>query len=72
MPGARMRYYGDYVLYAAGGEEVSVRVGFGQVGNYDGSAMPVVVTSPSGEEVANVPVPCATICTRTVVSRCMR
>ena len=57
MPEVRVRYRGEYVLYAAAGQEVRLRVGFMRVGNYEAEAIPVVVTAPSGKEAANVPVP---------------
>ena len=57
MPGVRLRGSASYVLHAAAGQQVSVRVGFGRVGRYEGTEMAVKVTSPSGKECAKTSVP---------------
>lgn len=53
----RTRTQGRFLLYATQGDQVTFKAHYGQVGKYGGVTMPVIVTSPSGKEVANVPVP---------------
>ncbi|MEN6545948.1 MAG: right-handed parallel beta-helix repeat-containing protein [Armatimonadia bacterium] len=53
----RTRTQGRFLLYATQGDQVTFKARFGQVGKYSGVTMPVIVTSPSGKEVAKVAVP---------------
>ena len=57
MPEVRVRYRGEYVLFASAGQDVRLRAAFMQVGNYSADTMPLVVTAPSGEEVASAAAP---------------
>ncbi|MEA3246760.1 MAG: right-handed parallel beta-helix repeat-containing protein, partial [Gemmatimonadota bacterium] len=52
-----LRRAAEYALYALEGDQVSFAAGFFQVGHYEGDEMPVAITSPSGETVAEGLVP---------------
>lgn len=53
----RQRGMGRWVLWAREGDQVYLRVRFGQVGRYGGEQMPVVVTAADGTEVVQAQVP---------------
>jgi len=53
----RLRQVARLVLYVAQGEEVRFRVYHGQVGKYSGNTIPVIITSPSGQEIQRTDVP---------------
>lgn len=54
---ANVRTKGTYLLYAAGGDEVALGVTFSQVGRYQATTAPIVVTGPTGEVVAKAEAP---------------
>ncbi len=51
------RRVGQYLVYAAAGDQVSFRGDLAQVGTYAGVEMPVTITAPSGEVVHRASVP---------------
>lgn len=53
----RLRQAARWVLYVAQGEEVRFRVYHGQVGKYSGNPIPVIIISPSGQEVQRIDAP---------------
>ena len=54
---ARFRTGARYVLYAEQGDQVKLKLAYGQVGKYSGATMPAVAIRPSGAKVAEVSVP---------------
>lgn len=53
----KVRNKGLFGVYARQGETVKLKLGYGQVGKYGGSKMPVLVTTPDGKEVTKASVP---------------
>ena len=53
----RQRNQAHFVLYAAEGDVVNLTLSHGQVGKYAGRASELVVTGPSGKQVARLPAP---------------
>ncbi|MBN1442656.1 MAG: right-handed parallel beta-helix repeat-containing protein [Planctomycetes bacterium] len=56
-PPARLRHAAAYALYAEEGQRVELRVRHQRVGRYSGSAMPLVITAPSGAEALRAEAP---------------
>jgi hypothetical protein len=51
LPAHRLRGETTYLVYAAKGDEVSLRLAYGPVGRYDGKPLPVQVLNPAGKEI---------------------
>jgi hypothetical protein len=54
---AQVRSYGEFLLYASAGDQVSLGGSFDQVGRYAGGMALVTVTGPAGEAVTKAEVP---------------